>query len=127
MVHRDLNGIQPIMFKWTLFEIHVINARVVVLADTPHSHKGHCVLIGLVRVDIVQGGGTPWVPVTACEVDTDSEVDLTAAHDVLQERVHPGRLWICKKWVTNNKLIICDRLQEKDAFRAKLTFVQDTL
>lgn len=36
---------------------------VIVLADLPHGHQGLQVLVGLVRVDVVQGAAVPGVPI----------------------------------------------------------------
>lgn len=44
-------------------------APVIVLADLAHSHQCPEVLIGLVRVDVVEGAAVPWVTVGGCEVD----------------------------------------------------------
>lgn len=41
---------------------------VIVLANLPYSHQGLQVLVGLVRVDVVQGTAVPGVPVGGSEV-----------------------------------------------------------
>lgn len=59
---------------------------VIVLANLPDSHQGLQVLIGLVRVDVVQGTAVPGVPVGGREVYSDLEektgewVDLKWMH-----------------------------------------------
>lgn len=42
---------------------------VVILADLAHCHQGSQVLVGLVRVDVVEGAAVPRVTVGGCEVD----------------------------------------------------------
>lgn len=44
---------------------------VVVLADFSHGHQSLQVLVGLVRVDVVQGAAVSRVSVGCCEVDGD--------------------------------------------------------
>lgn len=41
---------------------------VIILANLPYSHQGLQVLVGLVRVDVVQGTAVPGVPVGGGEV-----------------------------------------------------------
>lgn len=42
---------------------------VVILADLAHCHQCPQVLVGLVRVDVVEGAAVPRVTVGGCEVD----------------------------------------------------------
>lgn len=41
---------------------------VIVLADLPYSHQSFEVLIGLVRVDVVEGAAVSRIPIGCCEV-----------------------------------------------------------
>lgn len=47
----------------------LLGRPVVVLADLPHRHQRLQVLVGLVRVDVVQGAAVPGIPVGGREVD----------------------------------------------------------
>lgn len=42
---------------------------VIILADLAHGHQRPQVLVGLVRVDVVEGAAVPWVTIGGCEVD----------------------------------------------------------
>lgn len=48
-----------------------VDPPVIVLADLPHSHQSLQVLIGLVRVDVVQRATVMRISVRRCEVDGD--------------------------------------------------------
>lgn len=61
-------------------------ARVIVLTNGAHCHEGLRVLVGLVWVDVVEGGRICRVLVASCEVYANCEIDLTSAHDIIQER-----------------------------------------
>lgn len=67
---------------------------VIILADLAHGHQRPQVLVGLVRVDVVEGAAVPWVTIGGCEVDGYRAVDLAATHDVIQEGVDPVELQV---------------------------------
>jgi len=68
----------------------LIGSPVVVLADLPHSHQGLKVLVGLVRVDVVQRAAVPRISVRRREVDGD----LETPQPIRGQRQHFSRL----KW-----------------------------
>ena len=59
--------------------------RVIVLADVSHGCQGSLVFVGGTGVDVVEGSEVMWIAIRGSEVNTNSEVDLTPTHDVLQE------------------------------------------
>lgn len=61
--------------------------RVITLAHFSHSYESRGVLVGLVGVEIVQGGGVSRDLVASREIDTHGEVDLTASHYKVKEGV----------------------------------------
>lgn len=68
-------------------------SRVVILADGAHSHECLGILVGLVRVNVVEGFGLIGLSVAGSKVNTHCEVDLTATHDVVQEGIETADLW----------------------------------
>ena len=65
---------------------------VIILTDLSHRYQSQGVLVGIRGVDIVEGGGAGGITIGARKVDGHGEVDLTATHDVVQERVQPDYL-----------------------------------
>ena len=53
------------------------------MADFSHSNEGVCVLVRLVRVEVVEGGWVSGRLVAGSEVYPHGEVDLTATHDIV--------------------------------------------
>ena len=64
--------------------------RVIILTDLSNGYQRLGVLVWLVWIDVVEGCGLGGVTVATREVNTHCEVDLTTAHDVIQECVRLG-------------------------------------
>ena len=62
-------------------------SRVVILTDLSNGYQSLGVLVWPVWVDVVQRRWIGRVTVASSKVHAHREVDLTAAHDVIQERV----------------------------------------
>lgn len=60
---------------------------VIVLDDTTHCPDSSQVFIVALWVDVMEGLGRVGIPVGACEINSNSEVNLTAAHDVIQKGI----------------------------------------
>lgn len=77
---------------------------VVVLADFSHGHQSLQVLVGLVRVDVVQGAAVPRVSVGCCEVDGDlqrqqpirDQNQSESLREATQEQ--EGMMWLYLCW-----------------------------
>ena len=68
-------------------------SRVIILADRAHGHECPGVLIGLVRVNVVERLGLVGLSVAGSKVNAHCEVDLAATHDVVQEGIETADLW----------------------------------
>lgn len=64
---------------------------VVVLADFSHGHQSLQVLVGLVRVDVVQGAAVARVSVGCCEVDGDLQRQQPIRDQNQAEKPHRSR------------------------------------
>ena len=68
------------------------SSRVIVLADPTHSPQCMSVLIWTQRVNVVEWLGLGGVSIAGCKVHSNSEVNLTTTHHVVQEGVDAGTL-----------------------------------